>query len=105
MHFIRQYAILFVIEVAIMLAVGYWQPRETPYQPVNRHEVDMTPWRFARPTAFTLLSGVVTLYLVFSPIGLASTAGLSALFALLMGLLVAANLAAWVMAVRKQAVS
>jgi SSS family solute:Na+ symporter len=65
----------------------------------------MTPWRFARPTAFTLLSGVVTLYLVFSPIGLASTAGLSALFALLMGLLVAANLAAWVMAVRKQAVS
>jgi len=105
LHFIHQYAILFVIEVAIMLAVGYWQPREAPYQPVNRHEVDMTPWRFARPTAFTLLSGVVTLYLVFSPIGLAYTAGLSALFALLMGLLFAANLAAWVMAVRKQAVS
>ncbi|MDX1704440.1 MAG: solute:sodium symporter family transporter, partial [Altererythrobacter ishigakiensis] len=53
LHFIHQYAILFVIEVGIMLAAGYWQPRETPYQPVNRHEVDMTPWRFARPTAFT----------------------------------------------------
>ena len=65
----------------------------------------MTPWRFAHPTAFTLLSGVVALYLIFSPIGLASAAGVSALFALLMGALIAANLAAWVMAVRKPVVS
>ena len=105
LHFIHQYAILFVIEVGIMLAVGYLQPREMPYQPTNRHEVDMTPWRFARPTAFTLLSGVVALYLIFSPIGLASTAGISTLFALLMGALIAANLAAWVIAMRRPVLS
>ncbi len=100
LHFIHQYAILFVIEVGIMFAIGYWRPRATAYQPTNRHEVDMTPWRFARPTAFTLLSGVVALYLIFSPIGLASDAGVSALFAVLMGLPIAANLAVWVMSLR-----
>ncbi|XUU60799.1 solute:sodium symporter family transporter [Erythrobacter sp. HA6-11] len=98
LHFIHQYAILFVIETGIMLAVGRWKPREVPYAPTNRHEVDMTPWRFGRPTAFTLLSGVVALYLIFSPIGLASGSGASGLLMILMGLLIAANLAAWVMA-------
>jgi SSS family solute:Na+ symporter len=105
LHFIHQYAVLFVIEVGIMLAVGYWRPRKTPYEPASRHQVDMTPWRFARPTAFTLLSGVVALYLIFSPIGLASAAGVSALFWLLSCALLVANLAAWLIAFRNPAIS
>ena len=34
-------------------------------------EVDLTPWAYAQPCALTLLSCVVALYVVFSPVGLA----------------------------------
>ncbi|MFN2099899.1 solute:sodium symporter family transporter [Altererythrobacter sp. MF3-039] len=105
LHFIHQYAVLFVIEVGIMLAAGYWRPRAEAYQAKVTPQVDMTPWRFARPVAFTLLSCVVALYIVFSPIGLASGEPLEMTFGILMALLVAANLMAWWMAGRKPAIS
>ncbi|KWV92109.1 solute:sodium symporter family transporter [Erythrobacter sp. YT30] len=105
LHFIHQYAILFVIEVGIMLAAGYFAPRAEAYIPASRHEVDMTPWRYARPAAFTLLSGVVALYLLFSPLGAASAEGFSTTFAVLMSALGVANIAVWAMAAQKSALS
>ena len=72
LHFLHLYAILFVIEVAIMLAVGYFAPRETPWAFTRKEKVDLTPWRFAVPTAITLLSCVIGVYLLFSPIGVAN---------------------------------
>ena len=105
LHFIHQYAILFVIEVGIMLLAGYMRPRAEPYQPTDSHKVDMTPWRFARPVAFTLLSGVVLLYLVFSPLGLASPQGPGAIFATLCAALAFANLAVWWTSLRSRALS
>ncbi|QYJ07041.1 solute:sodium symporter family transporter [Qipengyuania flava] len=95
LHFIHQYAILFVIEVGIMLAAGYWHPRAEPYQATDSHKVDMTPWRFARPVAFSLLSGVVLLYLVFSPLGLAAADGPGALFGVLAAGLAVLNALVW----------
>lgn len=95
LHFLHQYAILFVIEVGIMLAVGRWRPREQPWTFIPASKVDMTPWRFVRPLSFTLFSCVVALYLLFSPLGLASAQGTGSLFALLMAALAAANLAVW----------
>lgn len=100
LHFIHQYAILFVIEIGIMLLATRISPRGEPYRPVAREQVDMTPWRFARPLAFSLLSGVVALYLVFSPLGVASDAGPGAMFAVLAAVLAVANLAVWAMAAR-----
>lgn len=105
LHFIHQYAILFLIEVGIMLLAGYWRPRAEPYQPTDSHKVDMTPWRFARPVAFTLLSGVVLLYLVFSPLGLAGAQGPGALFMSLCAALALANIAVWWTSVRARALS
>lgn len=105
LHFIHQYAILFVIEVGMMLAAGHFAPRAEAYKPQSRHEVDMTPWRFARPAAFTLLSGVVALYLLFSPLGAASRDGFSTAFTVLIGVLGIANIAVWVMGARKPALS
>ena len=55
--------------------------------------VDLTPWRYAIPCAGTLLSCVVGLYLLFSPIGLVG--GVSALFLPLLAALAMANLALW----------
>lgn len=102
LHFIHLYAILFVIEVGIMLAAGHFAPRKEVYMPVHNQKVDMTPWRFARPTAFTLFSCVVALYLVFSPLGLAGSGGGTLIGVLAMALLVA-NIAVWALAVRQRA--
>ncbi len=67
--FIHIYAILFVIEVSIMLLLGSLYPAKA-WQYPNRSVVDMTPWRFARPTAIILFAAIVLSYLLFSPIGL-----------------------------------
>ena len=101
LHFLHIYAILFVVEVGIMLFAGKIAPRETAWSVPNAAKVDLTPWRFARPVAFTLMSMVVGLYLVFSPIGLANgQVGLT--FNLAMIGLVIANLFVWSQSVRQR---
>ena len=77
-NFIHIYAILFVIELAIMLVIGYWMPMEKPWQFINNSQVDMTPWRYGFPVAITMVSCVIIIYLLFSPIGLVN--GLSSVF-------------------------
>lgn len=103
LHFIHQYAVLFVIEIAIMLVVGKIAPRKEAYVPKASHAVDMTPWRFARPTAFTLLSCVIGLYLVFSPLGIADIDSHLNILAFTSLALLAANCLVWFWAVRKPA--
>ncbi|MEL6857747.1 MAG: solute:sodium symporter family transporter [Pseudomonadota bacterium] len=99
LHFLHLYAILFAIEVAIMLLAGYIAPRETAWTAPNTAKVDLTPWRFGRPVAFTLMSAVVGLYVIFSPIGLADGAiGFSFIAAMLA--LAAANLVVWFQTMR-----
>ena len=56
-------------------------------------EVDLTPWAYAQPCAVTLLSCVVALYVVFSPIGLVGE-GSNFLAPVLLGLL-ALNVLFW----------
>jgi SSS family solute:Na+ symporter len=59
----------------------------------KRDLVDLTPWRYAVPAALTLLSAVVFLYLLFSPVGLVN--GLSTLFWPLVAALAGANIVFW----------
>ena len=75
-NFIHIYAILFVIEVAIMLIIGKISPRADAWYYTAREVVDMTPWRFAIPTAILLAACIVMTYLLFSPIGLAGDMGI-----------------------------
>ncbi len=102
LHFLHQYAVLFVIEVGIMLACGAIFPRETAWQFTRNEQVDMTPWRFARPLAGTLLSCVVATYLLFSPLGVADAGGFSGWFAPLMVALVLTNAGVWAWSLRRQ---
>ncbi len=92
-HFLHLYAVLFVLEVALMLLVGYLAPRRDEWVIHQKRMVDLTPWRYAIPCAGTLLSCVVGLYLLFSPIGLVG--GVSVLFLPLLAALAMANLALW----------
>jgi SSS family solute:Na+ symporter len=105
LHFLHQYAILFVVEVIIMLVAGYLRPRETPWNFTMNAQVDLKPWRFAKPLAATLFSCVVALYLMFSSIGLASGEGLGTLFYSLMLTIVLANIIYWAWATKSRAVA
>ncbi len=70
-HFLHLYAILFSIEVAIMLFAGWLRPAE-PWSFQPKGLVDLKPWRFAIPTSTTLFSSVVATYVLFSKLGVAS---------------------------------
>ncbi len=93
MHFLHLYAVLFIVEVGMMLLIGYLRPRPEAWNFERRDLVDLTPWRYAVPAAFSLLSAVVFLYLLFSPVGLVD--GLSRLFWPLVSALTAANILFW----------
>ncbi len=92
-HFLHLYAILFAIEVLMMLVIGQWRPRINGPSVQPKAAVDLTPWAYAQPCAFTLLSCVVALYVVFSPIGLVGDG--SALFAPVLLVLAAINMLMW----------
>ncbi len=103
LHFIHLYAVLFVVEVGIMLACGALVPREKAWEFTRNEQVDMTPWRFAKPLAVTLFSCVVATYLLFSPLGVASEAGPGMLFGVLIGALALGNAMVWSWAARAPA--
>lgn len=90
-NFLHIYAILFFIEVAIMLTIGYFKPLPTPWHYQSKNAVDMTPWVYALPVALTLLTGIVLVYVLFSPIGLVG--GLSSAFWPVVVAILIANLA------------
>lgn len=99
LHFIHLYAVLFVVEVAIMLVCGWLAPREEAWKFTRNEQVDMTPWRYAKPLAVTLFSCVVATYLLFSPLGVAGE-GPGAFYWALNGALLFVNVAVWVIAAR-----
>ena len=77
----------------MMLAIGVWRPRKEETAIKQSAEVDLAPWVYAQPCAVTLLSCVVALYVVFSPLGLAGD-GSHLFVPALLGLL-ALNMAFW----------
>ncbi|MFC7292600.1 solute:sodium symporter family transporter [Hirschia litorea] len=94
LHFLHLYAVLFIIEVGIMLVVGHYKPRQTPYVFKKQNQVDLTPWKLATPLAITLLSLVVALYVLFSPIGIVGGAFSPYFYVAMAGLLII-NVLSW----------
>ena len=91
LHFIHLYAVLFIIEVAIMLFFGAIKPRLEGTHFTNKPKVDLTPWRYGWAVSSTMFAGIIALYLLFSPIGLVG--GLSASFWVYLGLVIFGNIA------------
>ncbi|GLQ21388.1 solute:sodium symporter family transporter [Algimonas porphyrae] len=76
LHFLHLYAVLFGIEALIMMAAIRFAPKAVAHGPVEPTPaaalaVDLTPWRHAVPVSLLLVSLVVAVYLLFSPLGLA----------------------------------
>jgi len=99
LNFIHIYAVLFVIEVAIMLAFGIYSPRKDEGCFTKKALVDLTPWRYAWSASATLFASIVIVYLLFSPIGLVN--GISALFWPAVAVVVLVNVVFCVWSVRR----
>ncbi|MDG1065023.1 MAG: solute:sodium symporter family transporter [Luminiphilus sp.] len=93
LHFLHLYAVLFIIEVVIMLALGLWRPRAEAWIFHRKATLDLSPWAYGIPCATTLLSCVLALYLLFSPVGLVG--GLSDYFMPCLMAVILVNIGVW----------
>jgi SSS family solute:Na+ symporter len=99
-HFLHLYAILFVLEVGIMLTYGVLRPaapRRVLQQTVS---IDMHPWRHGVACSVTLFSSVIALYVLFSPLGLVG--GMGPIFWFVLSVLALINAAVWYVSRRSQ---
>jgi SSS family solute:Na+ symporter len=76
-NFIHTMGLLALGMMAIMIGLSYLKPRETPYElHLDKRAVDLTPWKYGPTFAAFLMTMLVTIYLVCSPLGVASEDGL-----------------------------
>lgn len=65
-HFLHIMAILFVLNIFIMLIIGKIYPRKEAYQLQHSKEVDITPWKYLKPMGLTICIIVISIYVYFA---------------------------------------
>ena len=65
-HFLDVMAILFVLNVIIMLVIGKLKPREEPFVQEYTQQVDITPWKYTKQTGILICIIVVGVYIYFA---------------------------------------
>ncbi len=65
-HFLHVMAILFVMNVVIMLVIGKLKPRSVAFDLPYSEEVDITPYRYSVPIGICIIVIVVLSYLIFT---------------------------------------
>jgi SSS family solute:Na+ symporter len=65
-HFLDVMAILFVLNILIMLIIGKLHPRKTEYIQVFTKKVDITPWKHTKSVGLAICIIVITIYFYFS---------------------------------------
>ena len=65
-HFLHIMAILFVLNIIIMLIIGKISPRKQAYVQYNSQEVDITPWKYLKPVGALVCVIVVAIYIYFA---------------------------------------
>jgi SSS family solute:Na+ symporter len=71
LHYLHVVAVLFVLTVVLMLALGKWKPMAVPYTSPDRAIVDLRPWRHRHWFFGLLLVLMAGAFLLFSKAGLA----------------------------------
>ncbi|MEM6257365.1 MAG: solute:sodium symporter family transporter [Planctomycetota bacterium] len=66
MHGFHYVGLVFVVAVALMLAMGLIAPREEAWVHEHSKDVDITPWKFAWPAGIALVIAVIAIYAVFA---------------------------------------
>ena len=59
-------AILFVMNVLIMLVIGMLKPRTEEYVQEYTEQVDITPWKYVNQTGIAITVIVIGIYVYFS---------------------------------------
>ena len=65
-HFLHVMAILFVLNISIMLLIGRYYPRTIPYKQYYTKEVDISPWKWVRVVGISISALVIFIYIYFS---------------------------------------
>lgn len=62
MHEFHFLGAVFVSLIGLMLLIGVFAPRATPWVQPDARAVDLTPWQFAKPVGFVMIAVVLGLY-------------------------------------------
>ncbi len=65
-HFLHIMAILFVLNIIIMLIIGKLYPREEPYVQEYTKQVDITPWKHVKTVGIVICVIVISIYIYFA---------------------------------------
>lgn len=65
-HFLHVMAILFVMNVIIMLLIGKFKPRAEAFDLPYTEDVDITPYRYVKPVGLAIIIVVILSYVYFS---------------------------------------
>ncbi len=65
-HFLHVMAILFVMNIIIMLVIGLLKPRQVAFDLPYTEEVDITPYRYVKPVGLAITIIVILSYVMFS---------------------------------------
>ncbi len=65
-HFLDVMALLFLLNVTIMLVIGKLKPRETAFVQKYTEQVDITPWKYVKQAGVGICIIVISVYIYFS---------------------------------------
>lgn len=65
-HFLHVMAILFTLNIIIMLIIGKLKPREVAFELAYTKQLDITPWKYLKITGIAICVIVIGIYIYFS---------------------------------------
>ncbi|MEK6153304.1 solute:sodium symporter family transporter [Flavobacteriaceae bacterium 3-367] len=65
-HFLDVMAILFVMNILIMLGIGLIKPREIPYEQQYTEQVDISPYKYVKQVGIGICVIVIGIYIYFA---------------------------------------
>jgi SSS family solute:Na+ symporter len=65
-HYLHVMAILFAVNMAIMLVIGKFKPRATPYVQEYTEQVEITPYKYVKQAGLIIVLIVVGIYIYFA---------------------------------------
>lgn len=65
-HYLHVMAILFVMNVIIMILIGKWKPNPVGYLEDYTKQVDIKPWSFVKPVGMAIVGLVIFIYIYFA---------------------------------------
>jgi solute:Na+ symporter, SSS family len=65
-HFVHVWGIEFLLNVLVMLIVSFFFKNKNNYKPTHTGEVNITPWKYAKPVGLLLVIITVLVYMLLS---------------------------------------